>query len=180
MGAIPDLPALARAMRDSGGLRAKADIAQVFAGLGLDHDAPIKIGDDCAAIPDNDGFLLLAIEGFINEFVRTDPWFAGFCAIMVNVSDIAAMGGRPIAVVDAVWARGAENAEPVLAGMKAASENSWRPARRRPQQSCVGSRTIVGGHPRAGAKTSDEFRRLSGRPAGDGGRFARPLSRSLQ
>jgi AIR synthase-related protein len=41
---------------------------------------------------------------------------------MVNISDIAAMGGRPIAVVDAVWAASDADAAPMLAGMRAASE----------------------------------------------------------
>ena len=31
----------------------------------------------------------------MNEFVAGDPWFAGWCGAMVNISDIAAMGGRP-------------------------------------------------------------------------------------
>ena len=57
--------------------------------------AAVAVGDDCAAIPDGDGFLLFAIEGFMNEFVARDPWFAGWCGVMVNVSDIAAMGGGP-------------------------------------------------------------------------------------
>jgi selenophosphate synthetase-related protein len=82
----------------------------------------VPVGDDCAAIPDGDGFLLFAIEGFMNEFVAGDPWFAGWCGVMVNVSDVAAMGGRPIAVVDAVWAASDADAAPVLAGMRAASE----------------------------------------------------------
>jgi AIR synthase-related protein len=40
---------------------------------------------------------------------------------MVNVSDVAAMGGRPIAVVDALWSRGSTRAEPLLEGLAAAS-----------------------------------------------------------
>ncbi len=54
----------------------------------------------------------------MNEFVAGDPWFAGWCGAMVNISDIAAMGGRPIAVVDAIWADGEADAAPVLAGLK--------------------------------------------------------------
>jgi uncharacterized protein len=49
------------------------------------------------------------------------PWFAGYSSVMVNVSDIYAMGGRPIAVVDALWSDGLAAAEDVLAGMAAAS-----------------------------------------------------------
>ena len=51
---------------------------------------------------------------------------------MVNVSDIAAMGGRPVAVVDAIWADGGKNAQAILAGMRAAAERFGVP--------------IVGGH----------------------------------
>jgi uncharacterized protein len=115
------LEELAREARESQGLRAKAEIGAVAERLGLGH-SKISVGDDCAAIPDNEGHLLFAIEGFINGFVAADPWFAGWCAVMVNVSDIASMGGWPIAVVDAVWAEGESAAEKILDGMKAASE----------------------------------------------------------
>lgn len=116
------LAALAGHLRTSRGLRAKRDIADVAGRLGLSGASAIAVGDDCAAIPDSDGYLLLAIEGFMNEFVAGDPWFAGWCGVMVNISDVAAMGGRPLAVVDALWADGVEGAEPVLQGLKAASE----------------------------------------------------------
>lgn len=116
-----DLAALAATLRAGAGLAAKADIAVVAAGLGLSAADAIRAGDDCAAIPDSDGFLLLAIEGFINDFVAADPWFAGWCGVMVNVSDVAAMGGRALAVVDAVWADGSIAAAPLLAGLRAAA-----------------------------------------------------------
>ena len=57
-------------------------------------------GDDCAVLPDGNGHLLLAIEGLVQDFVEQQPWFAGYSAVMVNLSDIAAMGGRALAVVD--------------------------------------------------------------------------------
>ncbi len=113
---------LAATLRASRGIAAKRDIAAVAERLGLSGSAPVAVGDDCAAIPAGDGYLLLAIEGFMNEFVAGDPWFAGWCGVMVNLSDVAAMGGRPIAVVDAVWAAGDEKASPILQGMRAASD----------------------------------------------------------
>ncbi len=82
----------------------------------------IRLGDDCAAIPDGEGYLLLAAEGILPQLVATEPWFAGWCAVLVNVSDVYAMGGRPIAVVDALWSTVPTAAEPLLAGMQAAAQ----------------------------------------------------------
>jgi AIR synthase-related protein len=113
------------------GLASKADIGAVAARLNL-AGAATRVGDDCAAIPDGDGHLLFAIEGFINGFVAADPWFAGWCGLMVNLSDIAAMGGRPMAVVDALWAQNEAHAADVLDGLRAAAEAYGVP--------------IVGGH----------------------------------
>jgi AIR synthase-related protein len=121
LGSVP-LAELAATLRASRGFAAKRDIAAVAARLGVSMASVVPVGDDCAAIPDGDGFLLLAIEGFMNEFVAGDPWFAGWCGVMVNVSDVAAMGGRAIAVVDAVWAASDADSAPVLTGMRAASE----------------------------------------------------------
>ncbi len=126
-----ELIALAERLSANSGIAAKEDIGIVADRLGL-ADQDIAVGDDCAALPDGEGYLLFAMEGFINEFVAADPWFAGWCGVMVNISDIAAMGGRPIAVADAVWTKGAESAEPILEGMKAASSAFGVP--------------IVGGH----------------------------------
>jgi uncharacterized protein len=129
------LGSIAEKVRTSHGLSAKGDIAAVAARLSLSAQSTIAVGDDCAAIPDGDGYLLFAIEGFINEFVERDPWFAGWCGIMVNISDVAAMGGRPIAVVDAVWASGESGATPILDGLKAAAQTYSVP--------------VVGGHTNA-------------------------------
>jgi AIR synthase-related protein len=112
---------LAASLRASRGIAAKHDIAAVAARLGLSAAGATPVGDDCAAIADSDGFLLVAIEGFMNEFVAKDPWFAGWCGLMVNISDVAAMGGRPLAVVDAMWAAGEDAAVPILTGMRDAS-----------------------------------------------------------
>jgi selenophosphate synthetase-related protein len=126
------------------GIAHKRDIAAVLAGLNLDRDSAIAVGDDCAAIPDSEGFLLFSIEGFMPSFVAADPYFAGYCGVMVNVSDVAAMGGRPIAVVDALFTETAALAAPVLEGLSAAAAkygvpvvgghtNTRRPLRRHPR-----------------------------------------------
>jgi selenophosphate synthetase-related protein len=127
-----DVKALARMLRTNRGLVAKADISSVARRLGFAGQSLAAVGDDCAAIKDGGGHLLFAIEGFMNEFVAGDPWFAGWCGVMVNISDVAAMGGRPVAIVDALWADGETNASTILDGLRAASEAYGVP--------------IVGGH----------------------------------
>jgi uncharacterized protein len=117
---------LAAGLHESRGIAHKRDIAAVMSVLApvlpdREDAAAVLLGDDCAAIADGDGYLLFAIEGFLNEFVEKDPWFAGYCGVMVNVSDICAMGGRPIAVVDALWSRGGERGRTILEGMVTAS-----------------------------------------------------------
>ena len=90
------LAELTLSIKSSLELAHKRDIAEVMKLLpnfaAWHSGAAIAIGDDCAAIPDGNGFLLLATEGFLNDFVATQPWFAGYCGVMVNVSDIYAMG----------------------------------------------------------------------------------------
>ncbi len=131
------LPELIGAVRDSKGFRHKLDIQLAYAALRRNEIVArgCRVGDDCAAIPDGDGYLLFAIEGLLAEFVAAEPWFAGYCAVMVNVSDVYAMGGRPIAIVDALWSRDWERGDEIWAGMEAASRVYGVP--------------IVGGHTNA-------------------------------
>lgn len=130
---------LCGALRASRGFAHKRDIADVMGTLTRALPAlaasPVAVGDDCAAIPLDDGSgtqLLFAMEGFVEDFVERMPWFAGYCGVMVNVSDIAAMGGRPLAVVDALWSAGAQAGRPILEGLAAAAARYGVP--------------IVGGH----------------------------------
>jgi AIR synthase-related protein len=92
----------------------------------------IRVGDDCAAVPDGDEHLLFAAEGMLESFVAADPWFAGYSAVMVNLSDVAAMGGRPLAIVDVLWTPGLARSAEIWDGMSAASRAYGVP--------------IVGGH----------------------------------
>jgi AIR synthase-related protein len=125
-----DLTTLAEALRASRGFAHKRDISDIVGALGRSLPGgsaamaqAIAVGDDCAAISDGQGgYLLFAIEGLVEDFIHKMPWFAGYCGVMVNVSDIYAMGGRPIAVVDALWSRGMEPAAKVLEGMAHASQ----------------------------------------------------------
>jgi AIR synthase-related protein len=125
--ALP-LSTLIADLRKSPSFLHKRDIAPVLELLRDQGTLPagaataVENGDDCAALNDgSDGYLLFAMEGMMDSFVEALPWFAGYSAVMVNVSDVYAMGGRPIAVIDAIWSTDAKSAAPVLAGMREAA-----------------------------------------------------------
>ena len=129
-----DFAALSRLtafLRSQAGVADKLAITRAYAPA-RNLAGTIKIGDDCAAIPDNGGFLLFAGEGMLESFVNDDPWFAGYSAVMVNLSDIAAMGGRPLAIIDILWTPGLEQAAAIWQGITAASQTYGVP--------------VVGGH----------------------------------
>ena len=117
-----NLEQLAAKLKQSLGIIQKQDIQLASQILDLQTNSQIQVGDDCAAIPDGDGYLLFAAEGMWHVLVEEDPWFAGWCAVMVNISDIAAMGGKAIAIVDTIWTEDDMKAEPLMKGMKAASQ----------------------------------------------------------
>jgi uncharacterized protein len=113
------LTALAGALRASPVFRGKAHIrpvAEVLAervGTGA-----IRNGDDTAAIPDGDGWLLFAAEGIVPALVRRDPYLAGRCAALANVNDVYAMGGRPMALVDVIGTTDDETARQLCRGLR--------------------------------------------------------------
>ncbi len=127
-----DVAALAAHLAAHPNVTGKRDIDIACVALDLTQNSPGRPGDDAAAIPDGEGWQLMATEGFMNDFVSSAPWFAGWCAVMVNMSDILAMGGRPIALTNALWSPDAATAQEILRGMKEASEAYGIP--------------IVGGH----------------------------------
>ena len=113
-------------LRQQSGLLAKRDIqpaAGMFSHLPFPQlGAAGMLGDDAALLPRQNGQLLLACEGMHPGLVEEDPWFAGWSGVLVNLSDIAAMGGRPLALVNSVWSGGADALQPLLEGMRFACE----------------------------------------------------------
>ena len=109
------LEALAAAIRDSPAIASKRDLA-LLTRLGSPLD-----GDDGAAIAHGDEYLIVCGEAIHPEFVRSNPHAAGAAAVITNVSDVRAMGGRPVGLVDMLVSPDRAHAEAVLDGLACAT-----------------------------------------------------------
>jgi selenophosphate synthetase-related protein len=117
----PALADVVRRFREHAGRRAKASIGLVAEALGP-TDWLRGPGDDAAVVAEGpEGFTLAAGEAIWPPFVEADPRGAGAAAVVANVNDIAAMGGRPLGLVDTIVGPEAI-ARPVLEGIRQAAD----------------------------------------------------------
>lgn len=114
------LDALVAGFRTNPAVGAKQELALVTQVLGA-SDWLHGPGDDTAVVQVGGERVLVAGEVIYPPFVEADPHGAGIAAVVTNVNDVAAMGGRPIAIVDALVGT-RELAEEVLLGMREAAE----------------------------------------------------------
>ena len=75
-------------------------------------------GEDAAALDVGDQFILFAADGIMESLMVADPYMAGYFAVLVNVNDIAAMGGRPLGMVDVMSMGGRGEPGEIIRGMQ--------------------------------------------------------------
>jgi putative N-acetyltransferase (TIGR04045 family) len=80
---------------------------------------PGFVGDDGVPVPGSD--LVAACDAIVPSMVERDPEWAGWCSVLVNMNDLAAMGAEPVGLLDALGARDASFASRVLSGLRRAS-----------------------------------------------------------
>ena len=83
---------------------------------------PGYVGDDGAPVPGSD--LVAACDAILPSMVERDPEWAGWCAVLVNVNDLFAMGATPVGLLDAVGARDASFARRIVRGLTDAAR-AW-------------------------------------------------------
>jgi len=124
---------IAKVVREYEGVRRKHTIGEMVRALKIDAPHVVaSFGEDAAVIEHNGEALLLAADGIWSKLMEADPYWAGYCSVLVNIHDIAAMGGRPIAMVDIFSIAKTTEQELVVKGMHDASAQFGVP--------------IVGGH----------------------------------
>lgn len=113
------------------------------------------VGDDASPVPGSD--LLAACDAILPSMVERDPEWAGWCAVLVNLNDLSAMGAVPVGLLDAVGARDASFARRVFRGLQEASRAWGVP--------------VLGGHTQLGVPASLSVTALgrADRPVAGGG-----------
>ncbi|GIE82030.1 AIR synthase [Actinoplanes philippinensis] len=96
----------------------KQPLGSLVAGLA----PPGWVGDDGAPVPGSD--LIAACDAILPSMVERDPDWAGWCAVLVNMNDLAAMGAVPVGLLNAVAARDAALAGRILGGLRRAAQ-AW-------------------------------------------------------
>jgi putative methanogenesis marker protein 2 len=117
-----ELSELVKSLQSFKGVSRKNSIENVTKTLrdvyNITGDVLLDFGDDASAIDIGDNqVVLLAADGIWGDLMNVDPYWAGYCAVLVNVNDIAAMGGKPIAMVNIMAVNNDEIYEDILSGI---------------------------------------------------------------
>jgi len=79
-------------------------------------------GEDAAVLECGNMCVLFAADGIMEKLMKSDPYLAGYYAVLVNVNDIAAMGGAPLGMVDVMSFQDGNVGKELLRGIKAGVE----------------------------------------------------------
>ena len=120
---ILDLANLIKSIQNFEGVARKKSIENITSKLkevyNVSGETLLDFGDDASAIDIGDGnIIIFAADGIWGKLMDADPYWAGYCSVLVNVNDIAAMGGKPIAMVNILSINNENIANDLIDGIK--------------------------------------------------------------
>jgi putative methanogenesis marker protein 2 len=118
-----DLQRIAKEIREFEGVTRKkpiADLINIFESVRSEYsNSVVDFGDDAAVIDiGGEDYILFAADGIWGRLVNASPWWAGYTSVLVNVNDIAAMGGRPVAMVNVLSSDNKHACKELLRGIR--------------------------------------------------------------
>jgi putative methanogenesis marker protein 2 len=118
-----DIHKLVHSIRNFEGVTRKkpiADIVEIFETVRSEYEGTIvDFGDDAAVIDiGGDDVILFAADGIWGKLLHASPWWAGYGSVVVNVNDISAMGGRPLAMVNVISADHKDACKELIKGIR--------------------------------------------------------------
>lgn len=133
----------------------KGDIAPLLDGLRPGGAG--FVGDDGVPLAGTD--VVATCDAIAPSMVERDPFWAGWCSVLVTVNDLAAMGAAPVGLFDCVAGKTPSQVSRILSGIRAASVAYGVP--------------VLGGHTQVGvapALSATAFGRTAHPVPGGGGR----------
>ncbi len=114
-----DLQRIVSEIRNYPGVTRKKVIPEVVKFFPIPEDSKVvaSFGEDAAVIDCGEDALLLAADGIMEDLMERNAFWAGYCSVLVNVNDIAAMGGIPLGMVNVISLRKGEDLKKVLEGI---------------------------------------------------------------
>lgn len=118
-----NLQGIVKEIREFEGVTRKkpiADFISMFESVRSEYaNCIVDFGDDAAVIDTGgEDYLLFAADGIWGRLVNASPWWAGYTSVLVNVNDIAAMGGRPVAMVNVLSSSDKDACRGLIQGIK--------------------------------------------------------------
>ncbi|UCE38233.1 MAG: methanogenesis marker 2 protein [Thermoplasmata archaeon] len=115
-----DLKKIVSEIRNYPGVTRKKVIPDVIKYFPIPKDSKViaSMGEDAAVIEFGENALLLAADGIMVDLMRRNAFWAGYCSVLVNVNDIAAMGGIPLGMVSVISMKKGEVLDEVLKGIQ--------------------------------------------------------------
>ncbi len=114
----------------------KRSIGAVLGSANAEPGGPAWVGDDGTPVPGTD--VVAVHDSILGVMVERDPWWAGWCSVLVNANDLAAMGATAVGLLDGLTAPTEDKAREVFAGI-ADGANAWG-------VDILGGHTQIGGH----------------------------------
>ncbi len=120
---MSELKSLIKELREFEGVKRKQpieDVVKLFESVKDDYNGTtlIDFGDDAAVIDiGGNDVILFSADGIWGKITDASPWWAGYTSVLVNVNDISAMGGKPIAMVNVLASNNLEICNELIQGI---------------------------------------------------------------
>ncbi len=120
---MEQLQRIAKEIREFEGVIRKKPIAElidIFKSVCSEYsNSVVDFGDDAAVIDvGGEDYILFAADGIWGKLINASSWWSGYSSVLVNVNDIAAMGGKPIAMVNVLSSNDKKVATEIIRGVK--------------------------------------------------------------
>lgn len=104
------------AAKEYKGFARKAEIGEIVEAMGgCDLD-------DAGIIEVDRKFIVVSTDGITEDLVKSDPWFAGYYSVLVNVNDVIIKGARPRGYVNVISSPNRETRLAIARGIHAGLE----------------------------------------------------------